>query len=116
MGPNVILFGWNRSIPGRERTAAAHFQEFVQYLGGLQQNGTIQSFDVVFLSPHGGDLNGFFLIRGDCKKLNDLTAGADWIGHLTRAMLHTEGCGVIPGATGDTVMERMRLWTSLLPS
>jgi hypothetical protein len=59
MGPNVILFGWNRSIPGRERTAAAHFQELV---------------------------------------------------------LHTQGCGAIPGATGDTAMERMRLWTSLLPA
>ena len=39
MASNVILFGWNRSIPGREKVSAQHFGEFVQYLGGLQQKG-----------------------------------------------------------------------------
>jgi hypothetical protein len=29
MNSNVIFFGWNRSIPGRERLSAAHFSEFV---------------------------------------------------------------------------------------
>ena len=33
MRSNTIFFGWNRSIPGWERTSAEHFQEFVQYLG-----------------------------------------------------------------------------------
>lgn len=47
--------GWDRSIAGREAQAAQLFQEVVQYLGGLQQVGTIQSFEPVLLSPHGGD-------------------------------------------------------------
>jgi hypothetical protein len=38
MASNVIFWGWNRAIPGREHIAGEHFQEFVQYLGGLQQN------------------------------------------------------------------------------
>ena len=65
MNSSVILFGWNRSIPGREKVSAAHFDEFVKYLGGLQQKGAIQTFDIVFLDSHGGDLNGFFMIRGE---------------------------------------------------
>ena len=28
MRPNVIFFGWNRPIPGRERMSAEHFQQF----------------------------------------------------------------------------------------
>jgi len=68
MASNVMLFGWNRSIPGREKTSAQHFEEFVKYLGGLQQKGAIQGFDTVFLDTHGGDLNGFFLIKGDSAK------------------------------------------------
>ncbi len=116
MGSNVIFFGWNRSIPGRERLSAQHFQEFVQYLGGLQQNGTIHSFDVVFLNAHGGDLNGFFLIRGDSGKLAELVRTSDWVTHMTRAVLHLEGSGAVLGVTGDTVAERMKLWTSLLPA
>jgi hypothetical protein len=30
MASNVILFGWNRSIPGREKVSAGHFDEFVK--------------------------------------------------------------------------------------
>jgi hypothetical protein len=116
MGTNVVLFGWNRSIPGREKVSAQHFEEFVTYLGGLQQKGTIQSFDVVFLDPHGGDLNGFFLIKGDPANLDVLVSTTEWVTHITRAMLHLEGSGVIRGITGDEIAGRMALWTGAIPS
>ncbi|MGA6994392.1 MAG: hypothetical protein WBX50_10900 [Candidatus Deferrimicrobiaceae bacterium] len=48
MGTSVIVVGWNRSIPGREKISAEHFDEFVKYLGGLEQKGAIQTFDIVF--------------------------------------------------------------------
>ena len=115
MSPNVIVFGWNRSIPGRERRSAEHFQEFVQYLGGLREKGTIQSFDVVLLDPHGGDMNGFFLIRGESEKIRELAASTEWLTHMTRAVLHLEGAGAVLGVTGEAVMERMKLWTNLIP-
>ena len=54
MRPNVIFFGWNRSIPGRERTSASHFQEFVAYLSSLQQKGTIQSLTQYCSTPTAG--------------------------------------------------------------
>ena len=116
MSSNVVLFGWDRPIPGREGLSAAHFQEFVQYLGGLQQSGTIQSFEAVFLDPHGGDLNGFFLIRGDSTKLDALLSSTAWLTHLTRGGLHLDGLGAIRGATGELVMERMALWSRLIPA
>jgi hypothetical protein len=116
MSSNVLLFGWNRSIPGREKVSAQHFEEFVQYLGSLQQNGAIQSFEIVFLDTHGGDLNGFFLIKGDSAKLDALVATTEWITHITRAALHLDGSGVVRGVTGDAVMGRMKLWTSVIPS
>ena len=115
MSSNVIFFGWNRSIPGREGISAEHFQEYVGYLGGLQQAGQIQSFEAVLLNPHGGDMNGFFLIRGENAQLDALMATDDWMKHMTRGDLHLEGAGAIRGATGDLVMERMQLWGSLLP-
>jgi hypothetical protein len=116
MTSNAIFFGWDRSIPGREKISGQHFQEFVQYLGGLQESGAIQSFDVVFLNPHGGDMNGFFLIRGEGRKLIELMQSEAWVTHMTRATLHLQGAGAVLAATGDAVTERMRLWTSLLPS
>ena len=116
MASSVILFGWNRSIPGREKVSAGHFDEFVTYLGGLKQKGTIQAFDVVFLDAHGGDLNGFFLIKGESAELDRVRSTTDWITHITRASLHLEGAGVIHGVTGDEVMKRMAIWTSAIPS
>jgi hypothetical protein len=116
MASNVILFGWNRSIPGREKVSAGHFDELVKYLGGLQQKGAIQSFEVVFLDAHGGDLNGFFLIKGDSAQLDTLRSSTEWITHITRATLHVQGVGVIHGVTGDEIAKRMAIWTSAIPS
>ena len=65
MQRNAVFFAWNRSVPGREETSGTHFDEFVGYLSAQAQAGTIQGFDVVFLDPHGGDMNGFFLIKGE---------------------------------------------------
>jgi hypothetical protein len=116
MGTSVIVFGWNRSIPGREKVSAEHFDEFVKYLGELQKKGAIHAFDVVFLDAHGGDLNGFFLIRGESARLDTLVATTEWITHMTRATLHLEGSGHVRGVTGDEVMKRMAIWTSAIPS
>jgi hypothetical protein len=114
MASNVVLFGWNRSIPGREKTSGTHFEEFVTYLGGLQKSGSIQGFDIVFLDPHGGDLNGFFLVKGEPAKLDAVLSSTDWFTHMTRAALHLQGSGSIRGVTGDEVMTRMALWSSLI--
>ena len=116
MSSNIVFFGWNRPIPGREKLSGAHFQEFAQYLGGLQQSGTIQSFEAVFLDPHGGDLNGFFLIRGEPAKLDAVMASDAWHTHMTRGGLHLDGLGAIRGATGELVMERMAQWAKLIPA
>ena len=116
MSSNVVLFGWNRSLPGREKLSGQHFDDFVKYLGGLQQKGTIQGFDIVFLDAHGGDLNGFFLIKGEPAKLDALLGTTEWITHITRATLHLDGAGVIRGVTGAGIADRMTLWGGLIPS
>jgi hypothetical protein len=116
MSSNAVFFAWNRSIPGRERLSAEHFPQFGQYLAGLQQKGTIQSFDTVFLDPHGGDMNGFFLIRGEPAKLDALVGSSDWITHMTRTLLHLEGSGAVRGLTGELIAARMDLWSKTIPT
>lgn len=116
MSSNIVFFAWNRSIPGRERVSGEHFQQFVQYVTGLQQKGTIQSYDVVFLNAHGGDLNGFFLIRADSAKLDALMSSPEWETHMMRAALHLQGSGAVRGVSGALVNERMELWTKSIPA
>jgi len=116
MSNNVVFFGWSGAKSGRESMSAAHFQDFVQYLGKLQGEGTIQSFEPVLLNPHGGDLNGFFLIRGEPDKLHAMLASEEWNKHQTRALMHLEGSGYVAGVSGERVQERMQLWSSFIPS
>jgi hypothetical protein len=115
-GFKCVVLWLEPSLPGREKISAEHFGEFMQYLGGLQQKGSIKSFDAVFLNPHGGDLNGFVLIRAESAQLDALMSSADWVRHMTRAALHLDRSGEIRGITGEMIMERMNLWTSLIPS
>jgi hypothetical protein len=116
MGTNVVFIGWDRPTPGRERLAAAVFQEFQQYLGGLQQAGAIQSFESVFLTYHGGDLNGFTLIRGEFGKLDALLSSEEWETIITRAGVLMDGFGVLRGVTGELLMKRMESFLKAQPA
>ena len=110
MGSNVMLFGWNRSVPG---TALRGVREVPWRLAA---EGCDSDFRCRVPRPHGGDLNGFFLIKGDSAKLDALVSTTEWITHITRAALHLDGSGVVRGVTGDEIMGRMALWTSVIPS
>jgi hypothetical protein len=116
MGTNVVFVGWDRPTPGRERMAVAHFQEFTQYLAGLQQAGTIQSFDTVLLNPHGGDLNGFGFIRGESGKLDALLSSEAWETHMIRAQLELEGFGYLRGVAGELLMKQMDAYMHAVPA
>jgi hypothetical protein len=116
MSSNVIFFGWNRSVPGRERMSAEHFQSFGEFLATQQRKGLIQSFEPVFLDPHGGDLNGFFLIKGESAKLDQLVASDEWTTHTIRALVHLDKGGVVRGAAGDLIQQRMATWLNEIPA
>jgi hypothetical protein len=115
MSFNLVFVGWNHAVRGREAASMELFQDVHQYLGRLQGEGTIDSFETVLLSAHGGDLNGFILIRGEAGKLLAMQASAEWMKFNTRAGLLLEGNGTVNGATGDMVMEWMNTWTEVMP-
>ena len=112
---NLLLFSWDRSLPGREQLSSQHFQDFVGYLQSQQAAGNIASFEPVFLEPHGSGMHGFFLIKGASAKLGALTESADWIRHMMRATLHLKDASLCRGVDGTVVGERMAMWNQLLP-
>jgi len=116
MASQVVFFAWNRAIPGRERISAAHFDDFVAFLEGKKKGGKIEGYDTVFLDAHGGDLNGFFLIRGEAAQLDALVGGEDWQEHMVRALMHLQGSGAVRGLIGAGVAKRMEMWKKSIPS
>ena len=115
MADAAILIGWNEAKSGREAMAGALFGETVQYYGSLVKNGTIESFEPVLLVRHGGDFNGFILIRGDAAKLDALQRSEEFEKFTIRAVLCLEGFGVIRGYIGDSLQRVMQQWAAMLP-
>jgi hypothetical protein len=72
MAGEALFVGWGPVVRGREKQALQVFQETIEYYGKLQQEGKIDSFEPILLSPHGGDLAGFALIRGERAALAQL--------------------------------------------
>lgn len=88
------------------------FNESLEYYGRLQQNGTIESFEPVLLSAHGGDLAGFVLIRGDRAKLDALRATEEFQRTTFRANLIVENLGVIDAAIGPSLATGMATYAA----
>jgi len=64
----------------------------------------------VFLEPHGGDLNGFFLLRGHRDKLAQLRWSDEFTRLNTRAALVVDGFGVVAAALGGRIPEEMAIY------
>ena len=88
-----ILIGWTRAFPGKEAQAVQKFGEYVGYLTKLQSEKRIESFEPAIINPHGGDLNGFFIIRGDRNKLHELKGTDHWKDWLALGSFLLDGFG-----------------------
>lgn len=67
-----VFIGWGPALAGRERKSVELFLETMRYFMELVAQGRLVSVEPVFLEPHGDDLEGFILIRGDREELNRL--------------------------------------------
>ena len=59
-------------VPGREKQALNVYNDTMQYWGRLQQEGKIERFDVVVLTPTGGDVTGFIVVRGTADQIDSV--------------------------------------------
>ena len=111
MAGEAIFIGWGQVVRGREQRALEVFNESVQYWGSLQQDGKIDSLDVVLLSPHGGDLAGFALLKGDPAKLDELRRDDEFLRRNARANLIVEGLGVVDAVSGERLGQQMSIYS-----
>lgn len=100
--PDAALFiGWGPAVRGRERQSLQVFNEVLAYYARLQQSGEISSFEAVGLEPHGGDLVGFLLVRGDRDKLTRLRGSEEFLRLNNRGALVVDHLGVVTAFVGD---------------
>src|SRR5258708_1446098 len=110
MATGALMIGWGPVVPGREQKSLLVFNESIQFYTRLQQQGTIESFEPVALEPHGGDLNGFLILRGDREKLNALRTSEGFLRLNNRAAQIVANLGAITAVIGE---ELQRLFAGL---
>jgi hypothetical protein len=81
------------------------FTEAVQFWMQKQQQGEITSFEAFALEPHGGDLWGFALIRGDQARLAQLRYSPDVQRVNSRAATVVQNFGVITAIPPDQIQQ-----------
>ncbi|HEX6032034.1 MAG TPA: hypothetical protein VFY90_11440 [Tepidiformaceae bacterium] len=110
MADRAFFVGWGNPVRGREKSAMAVFNESVQYWAQLQQDGRIESFEVGLLDPHGGELQGFALLRGSDQQLTALQQTDDFQRSVARASLIVDNLGVVYAALGDALGRQMAMF------
>lgn len=107
MADHGLFVGWGEIVTGREQQAIRVFGETIQFYEQRQQQGEIASFESFFLEPHGGDLGGFFLVRGDRDQLARLRSSEEFLRLIQRASFVVHRIGVVAAFTGDELNRQL---------
>jgi hypothetical protein len=105
-----LFIGWGAPITGREAKGLEVFAEVLAYYANAEQGGRIESYETVFLTPHGGDLEGFTLVRGSEAQIAALRTEDEFERLIARATLVVQNVGVVDAAVGDGIQEAVAVY------
>ncbi len=106
----ALFIGFGFPVRGREQQASEVFGEALSLWGELQGRGELEGAEAFFLDPHGGDLGGFMLLRGEREKLARVHESDEFLRITTRAQLVVENFGVVYAATGSEIEKQMGIF------
>lgn len=112
MATAVLFIGWDRPATAIPQDAWKYLTEqAIPALDGFQREGFFESKELVALTAHGGDLNGFILLFGEREKLDALRRTDAFEAFSMGMGMHFHRYGVVPGLNSAgiaKVMERVR--------
>jgi hypothetical protein len=114
MADSGLFIGFGSSVRGRERQALTVPGEALEYFSRLQQEGQIESFEPVSLEPHGGDLDGFILLRGDQDKLARIRGSDEFQRLIARGELIADGLAVVGARLGERLTAELSVFSQQL--
>ncbi len=106
-----LFIGWGAVVRGRETAALEVFDETISFFARQQEEGAIASFEPVFLEPHGGDLDGFILARGDADKLAAIRVSDEFAQLMIRAGFIVDGLGVVGADLEGRLQQQMQYYS-----
>jgi hypothetical protein len=118
MADRLLFIGWGEGVRGREERGLEVFNEAMGLYGRMQQEGRIESFDVVLLDPHGGGLAGYIEVHGSAEQLAAAREDDEFRSILYDASLVVDELGIVEGFTNEGIareMERYQAAISKVP-
>jgi hypothetical protein len=109
----TLFLGWDRPVAGREERGLEVFNEAIGFYGRMQQEGRIESFNVVLLRPNGG-LNGYMELVGNGSQLAAVEDDEEFRRLVIDANLVVENLQVTNGFCNEGIAQQMGLYTEAI--
>jgi hypothetical protein len=109
MADRVLFISWGENIPGREARGLEVFNETIGMYGRMQEEGRIESFDVVLLGANAG-LDGYLEIRGSAEQLAALRESEDYVKAIIEASLVVRDVRAVEGYTANGIAKVMGIY------
>ena len=109
MADRVLFIGWGTPVRGREERGLEVFNETIGLYGRMQQEGRIDSFDVVLLGASLG-LNGYIELHGSPEQLNTVRESEDFRRSIADASLIVDDIRVVDGFANEGVARQMAIY------
>ena len=106
MAEKVLFISWGENVAGREERGLEVFNETVGMYGRLQQEGRIESFDVVLLEPNAG----YMEIRGSAEQMAALRESDEFLRSMTDAALIVHDLKMAEGYTGAAIPRMLDMY------
>jgi hypothetical protein len=113
MAERVLFISWGAVVRGREERALENFNETIGLYGRMQQEGRIESFDVVLLNPSTG-IDGYIELHGSGEQLATLKEADDFQRALADATLIVEDLKMSDGYTNAGIAKQMEIYTDAI--
>jgi hypothetical protein len=107
MAEAALYIGWGAPARGREKQALDVFNESMQYYGRVQQKGKIENVEVAILTPTGGDVGGFFLLRGTAQQIDSLRRDEEFQGLLNQVQLIADGLRITDAIVDEGIAQQI---------
>ena len=105
-----LFIGWGEVVRGREDRALDVFNETLEFYGQLQADGRIENFEVALLDPHGGELQGYVMLRGSEDQIDAVRRDEDFQRLMIKGSLVVDDLGTIPALIGDGLARAMTMY------
>jgi hypothetical protein len=109
MADRALFMSWGTVVRGREERALEVFNEVVGLYGRLEQEGGIESFDVVLLQPAPG-VRGYVTVHGTGEQLAALQENEEWQRAMIDSELVVDDFTIVAGYANEGVARQIGLY------